>query len=576
MASQRFRINKASLDARRYQWQDDEDIDKVLEQERNAWLSHLSENASDNDTIRARGLRHTTKPVTSLSDTEDYMDWQKTPERNSTAYDTGYASAPDNASRPHILTRKSFFKEGSMNEASKATASTWSEKQDDNTRPASIASSSYLEDTPRSSMTSRASISSSLDINEFKPLPETPSTIKHTIKRFGQKLKSNKQDTKQTLNEQHDYGTVKPSKRGLRKSMSTWFTNTAENDTDESVSIPPTPENEKNTRRTHALRTLRFRNRGRVEKTSHDQQKSILDDRKRKAEIAYAEQFGTVRHQPQKPAATQNAFEPNTVRRSERLQGPGIKDVTTTQQLQRQELLAQQTVEAMMTDTTNMSHSATTINRQSFPPRSSSRNSNSSIESETDRMKRMSQAESRLEKENQELRRMLREKQDRSLKRRRADASSSNWEIHADNDDSDAYTVVTTHSAASATGKRRRTVQQVEEDPDAPPVPPLPTLRHSLSPISGNQARASETSTVKRYGPVLPRGRNIELPRPLSMVLEGREDGSDSGEEVEDTPRKRLKMSYDGAGDAVSDAKEVSAQGKVKHGEQWVWPDDVF
>lgn len=582
MASQKFRLNKSSLDSRRYQWQEEENIDDVLEQERNAWLNHLSEHATDNDTIRARGSRHGVQPSVSLPDTEDYMDWQGTPARGSSTYDmSGYMSAPENPTRPSITTRKSFFKEGSMSEASKATASTWTDQQVDNSRPSSFASSSYLEDTPRSSKTSRASISSSLDINEFKPLPEPPSTIKNTIKRFSQKLKSTKTDLKQEPVDRVDFGTIKASKKGLRKSMSTWFNNPGESNTDDESSVPPTPESIKPSRSIHNLKTLRFRNRGRVEKKSDDQTKSILDDRKRKAEIAYAEQFGTARHSAQ-IAAQPDSSEPATVRRSDRLQGLSVKNATAAQQLQRSEIIAQQTVEALMTDATNFNGHNMANTHTIYPPRSSSRNSNSSIESDTDRMKRRSRAETELEKENHHLRMELRKAEQRSLSRRRGNTSSTNWEVHADEDDPEEYTVVTPHSGTSTTGKRRRndasTMRAVPESSDAPPVPPLPTLTHarpSLSTISGNQARVSDTSTMKRYGPVRPGGRAIELPRALSMVLEGKEDGSGSDEDQSETPRKRLKMSFDGASDAVPDS-DIAVQGKVKQGEQWVWPDDVF
>ncbi|KAK5106911.1 hypothetical protein LTS08_001034 [Lithohypha guttulata] len=607
MERRKYRISKISLDDRKSFWQPDEGstLNEILQQERHAWLTASSEQPREEGTA-AQKLRSPTSPSYGLEPREE-MEWENTPSKQRNTSDTtilpmvdpeDYSSSRQQPKTPRMIIQKSFFKEGSMNEGSRATASTWDEppllSRQTSSNP--LDTSSLLdESTPRTAASGRPSISSSIDVNEFKPLPVPPSTLKKTIKRFGQKLKHSHSDVDQATVRNTTHAAKSPRK-GLRKSVSSWkIFNNPESEYDDT----PVKEEEESRRskNNHIAKTLRFHNRDKVQKKQHDQQqKSVLDDRKRKAEIAYAEQFGTARNKQENDEARQETqsyiYESATVRRQDPSSNQSSQKSSAAQQAQeRRELLAQQTVEALMS---TMAPSSNVPDASSRHSRSTSVDSVGRFESDADRTKRTSR--SKLEKENQQLRAMLRNQERNHLQRSRSHSrdrsTTSNWQIHTDEKEEDTPALASTkvhntrqHSSQSAAPSTVRAI--AGESSPVPPIPPLPIRsdsRRKLLPTDGNQSRIPEPAKIKRYTQSRRNSRAIELPRPLSIVIEGAEsegEGQDNTAACKSTKTRtpvggspqKSRQSYDGADD--SKENDVHAQATSEK-EKWDWPEDVF
>ena len=576
----RLRFKKASIEDRKRSWQTEEEsvLGQVLAEERQAWLNQSTSDI-DQDSNSEVDAAHDK----SLSC------------RSTLAQDHGTALTEQDPegttplARPKIITRRSMFLEGSMNEASRATASTWDESAITRA-PSSSYSEKTLVDrdddsqaTPRTSLSSRASFSSSIDINEFKPLPATPSTFTTTIKRFGQILKPGQGNVDQSTVRARAPAT-KPPKRGLRKSMSTWkiFNSSISEVDEDSPEFPPREDLNATIKRSTRM-TLKPKSRVKTVAASANDQKQLLDERKRKAEIAYAEQFGTVKRHKQVASGeksstmTKEVPEPATVRRTDRLTAASSVSANKDSDASVASTSIRPVEPPQLMQDTCHQH-----------PRPSSRNSNTSIESETDRLKRVSRTE--LEKENQQLRAMLREKEkpdqntiNRSptrLKRSRASLerdpslADSNWQIF----EYDPPATI-----------KRRTGPIVQASEDAPPMPSLPTGVQTsstiLAPLNNitTLPRPIDASTVKRYAGQQPPGRMLEVPRSLSMVLEAGEDENENDEEkdCDDASRKnspgRKESQYDGAceNDGNDEFKKVAGCMTVGGG-KWDWPEDVF
>ena len=144
-------------------------LDVFVKEERLAWLDGVD---------------------TETEELEDSPLFQPEPAKKENSHQRAKMAADGRPVKNKLLEKSSFI-EGSMTANSKAVASTWH----------SAAVSTQDEDdeiTPRQSPSSRCSISSSIDINEFKPLPATPVTIKTTVRRIGDKFKTQKVQKAQT------------------------------------------------------------------------------------------------------------------------------------------------------------------------------------------------------------------------------------------------------------------------------------------------------------------------------------------------------------------------------------------
>ena len=169
------------------------------------------------------------------------------------------------------MSKRSKFLEGSMNERSIGLASTWHE-----TDTASNYDGESDEDeelTPRP-----AKINTSLEDQKSSVEAETPATTKRRFFGFRKTTQSVDDDTKQKAN------SPKKLRRGLRKSLSIWNFHSSETDSQVSlqstVHSPPKPK--------PISKTL----------SPAKNEKRVLDERKRKAEELYAKQFSVKKLKP--------------------------------------------------------------------------------------------------------------------------------------------------------------------------------------------------------------------------------------------------------------------------------------
>lgn len=615
----RVRVNKESHKTITSWQQDGESLlDQVVEQERLAWL------------MEAPGYsgQKQSRSETSKSPTDSFGHEENNSADESQAKDTNLSWSSQ--SQP---SRRSLFLEGSMNEGSKATASTWHNTQAFTVQASDTESEDESELTPRQSPD--GSRRSSIDINEFKPLPATPSAFRATIKAFGQKLKQRdsacSSPVKRSIPDSHEKERKRPQqhrRRGLRKSVTSWkIFNNSTSDAESAMTRDVETGDDNSVKTNNTARMLRSMiSKPRVK--SDSPQKATLDDRKRKAEIAYAEQFGTAsKKQKQEVIPPESSFAPiltttpTTVRRRTPTR-PAVKN--TTQSAVRRN---SQASDAQSHSSSRIQLPAPMVEPLDPEPlsqiphsHSNSKASGRGLNSGTDRLKRTSR--SKLEKENQQLRGLLRESQDQAYVRRSASQSrkatgtrtilpksddgsdapspSSNWHIYEDD--------CSSATEAQARGRTRSTYRSESKPPLLTPVastlpvsetsdcvsPPTPSVpktqpvRSALSPV-GNVQPSYDTATAKHRGVTTRLPHVTELPRALSMVLEGIEDdtdrsiGKDTYNEKEVSSCKRKTRSHDGPMDGENIEREkkfmtmISRSGAVGSKDtQWQWPDDVF
>lgn len=585
----KFRIRKRH-------WQPDEEtLGEVLQQELMAWRDMPLDQSTVRRTLRSpTGVINKKTTHTPSHDNEEVLDTAKYNNTKTSPQDE--CDSALHGLQPAIFAiKKSNFVEGSMNQTSRGTASIWTDAL---SIPSitSRSTSAFSEDesepsTPRIAPSSRMSMSSSIDINEFKPLPPTPTTFKATMKRIGHKFRPS-----DVVPQQHKVDTTpKPSKasrKGLRKSFSTWkfFDSTASEADDEAVPDMPKTEH-KTIRNTASSRTLRLLGRHK-QQPDIDASVALLEERKRKAEIAYAEQFGTSRKRhKQDPETmtrsvnTENEHEPVTMRRrTSYFKMPDQKSIPA----HRDSFIANTEKLPLPLD---FSTSTSAIGQRTTHRRNSSRDSTSSRGSDRDRLKRVSRSE--LEKENQHLRELLRKRdkqtqlvtsehehhaigtsrksqtfgnQELSPAREHLRAALSSHPVNESSTLSNTENVITNSNGCKSF--------RVAED--LPPVPPLPLSMVSqdvLQPMTNKPGWSLDTATVKRKGPSATPGRTIELPRPLSMVLEGLEDDQGEGDDdLHFAAKKTSTLKYE----TSNIVKGSNLPGLKDCKENWNWPEDVF
>ena len=384
-------------------------------------------------------------------------------------------------------TRKSRFLEGSLSERSAAVASSWYDYD-------SVSEESYSPDTPpRASKDTYGS--GSFESTESKPLPATPATVnRKKLFKFKSGVKSS-DDSEATIEQ------ALPKKRGLRRSLSTWnFHNLGDK-----MKIFGGSTNDLTPKATKSSKEQQ-----KLPKTpAGNSTKGVFDERKRKAEEVHAQQFGL------KKQKSNN----------------GIANITQA---------SEGSVRAKPSSLKNRMPSSSRTSSGSFRNRVTfSDNPLSSATHQTssnlDNTKRPSRKD--LEKENQHLRKMLRQSSSMQF-----DAHRS--AVHLPLHEAPSYENIPRLSQEDfAQGHKMRILpgkkmgRKGEED-----VPPVPKLSRE---VLGSLENTSN-SRAKIDG----KGR---LPRPVSMILEEEEGKSDS-----DIDLGKLKMQ-------VSPVRE-----------QWEWPDDVF
>ena len=373
-------------------------------------------------------------------------------------------SAPSVPQVSQTPVRPSKFVEGSMNNRSVGISSTWEVHGD------RLSLDQPSEDSDATLKAYRPSIDTitSTDLSEFQPESAAPATLKQRLSRFASTFKSIDETSKEPAEQKS------PKRRKLRKSISTWgFNKFFGASTDSSAEDTPV---------------------------------EALNERKRKAEQAYEQQFGTKK---------QKANDGLTVEDNNRT----IRASTRT--LRKRPEPTQRTVrQRTATPVTQRRYNAST--NTILSPSDSADLS----EADVDRRKRTSRKE--LEKENHQLRALLREQQAQSRGNLQLAASQSSSHLPLDG--------VTT--ASQAQQPRPRKVLRGHLLPNMPPVPPLPERA-----VLSNMAN-----------------RNIEI-FSLGEATSWKDTGT----------VKRV-----GQKSAMRDAGGSENTDPVKSNEDWKWPDDVF
>ena len=381
--------------------------------------------------------------------------------------------------------RRSKFLEGSLTERSHAVASSWYEHD------SASEDSSDSDANLRSSRDTRES--ASFESTERKTLPPTPATTKK------KKLFKLKSSIKSSEDSESVEVQAMPKKRGLRKSLSTWnFHNLGDKmrifggSTNDLTPKAAKPEKGK-------------------QSFVQTPAKDILDERKRKAGEAYAQQFGLKKQKSNSGIA--NSAHPSQV--SVNTKPSSLKRRT-----------ASSSSRTPSSSYRNRISSATSA--YSF--------ASDNISSDLDNSKRPSREE--LEKENQQLRNMLRQ------------SSSSQFDPHRSSvhlplsEAPDQTNIPRLSQENFAQGNKMRLSPGKNMGRRGEDVPPVPKL--------SREVLGSLENCWSTRGRVDGKGM---LPRPVSMILE-EEESKDVGEMVDNATSVRMEMS------------------PIK--EQWDWPEDVF
>jgi hypothetical protein len=415
-----------------------------------------------------------------------------TPERPKTSRgrsipDT-FPEAESQRSGSETEARKSRFIEGSMNARSAGVSSIWNSSQE-NFYSQSQSEDEEFDATPKASRISTDSLSSS-DLNDFRPATATPATLKQRLVKLAHGLRSN-----EPLSTEQSQGTKPPKRKGLRKSMSTWSF--------------------------HFGDKVRFFGSQAGDQTneSGNEQLARLDDRKRKAEEAYAEQFGT------KKQKANDGFQVDD-------RNATIRATPRT--------LKKRSVSAGRTPTTCHRRDGSTST--AVPPTDPVDLGDADG---LDYYKRTSRRE--LEKENQQLRALLRETQAQIGAAQKVSASKSTVHLPIAED---------AHDTAADTAHAPRTRRSRSQTPRAgiPPVPPLPS-RAVLANMDNGKSAPKPPPHKK-------------LPKPPMHKEVTKSNWQDTGSV------KRVTRSTKAL--AASDNRKENVSPEKTSQQQWDWPEDVF
>ncbi|KEF63696.1 uncharacterized protein A1O9_01674 [Exophiala aquamarina CBS 119918] len=424
--------------------------------------------------------------------------------------------------------RHSKFAEGSMTDRSGGISSSWLEN-------GSISTTSG--DESEHSSTPRASPRrSSIDIDDFKPIAVTPGTFKQRLARLGSAFKPSHHASRPEADPRDA-----KKKTGLRKSMSLW-------------NLHNIAGKSKNT--AHSTMDLAT-TAAQPQKTTMNSDLDLLNDRKRRAEEAYAQHFGI-----KKRKSNVGLAEP--IPEPPREQPPRSRDDRTIAR------------RSMRSSTSNVALTDAEYSDGHI---------------DIDFHKRPSRRE--LEKENQQLRAMIRQQQESQAPK----ISKANLER---NRSASAKQIPTSSDTSTVDQEKKTPSKKKTSKPRAKGVPPVPSIpdRIALQPLtnSRNQPRSVNTNpattanthnspnvnnnpsvdlncTATNNSNNNPTRRTLvgaPLPRPVSMILEEDEEGVENRTPV---GKRSLIM------DDMAKLKQLTPSPIRLHHlqrEQWEWPDDIF
>ncbi|KIW87569.1 uncharacterized protein Z519_11893 [Cladophialophora bantiana CBS 173.52] len=432
--------------------------------------------------------------------------------------------------------RASKFAEGSMNTRSAGVSSTWHEH---------ISVTSYSGTESDDDPIPRASPQhSSIDVDEFKPEAVIAPTLKQRLFKFGTKARAKENTTRVEVER------ISKKKNGLRKSISLW---NLHSDKKKTADWPDSPE-----KKTSA--------------PSHNSDLDLLNDRKRRAEEAYAQQFGIKR----------------------RKSNVG---------------LAATTGEEISEDTV----ATTRVRSKSKPPPNSSRRSSQTSSTtivadsewtdghiDLDHQKRPTRRE--LEKENQQLRALLRQKQ--AEVRLRANTPQPPSPSHTQHPQTPGIAREDDASPPKRSAKKQSRKQSGAEVPPVPPLPERAALKTLSNTTNQPQLRskgdgslvAISTSDINAQPKHDPRTqsrrssivRGEGFPHHFSVILEEDEENGAGQTQKENQCTTNDIFSLKSVSEMKPGNRDADiGKMKVNHHvaimqmqsiqkENWEWPDDVF
>lgn len=320
------------------------------------------------------------------------------------------------------LPRASRFTEGTMKKGSNGVASSWKTDTTDALEMpicvTDLRDISY-EETPTSKFTicDYPGTASSIDINEFKPLPPTNSTFKATVKRFSRP--SNHLDqTLKFVDLSHDVAASKSCTERVHKSMSRWklFGNSASDNDSNMKRVVPHVKKGRCVETARTMHTSKPFERRKLRAESKVQGNTMLKEPKLKAEIAYAAQFGTVYKKPNQTSRSSRSLttSPDLSNHS-KIRWKASPTTTVAQKLRNNRLIddseEHNSETASIDQTTGVYASLSSTDNVHQHCQKNFHCSEPSLPAITNRIKRASRAE--LEKENQQLRCLLRERLNR-------------------------------------------------------------------------------------------------------------------------------------------------------------------
>ena len=492
-----------------------------------------------------------------LSQPIDVNDRPKT----SRGYRPGLASHVSGLeSLPHDkddLGRASKFAEGSMNDRSAGVSSAWTER-------GSLASISGTDESDNDSTPRPSPVRSSVDINEFNPQSVAATTFAQRLFKFGTKAKSRDASKHELGKTESEPQTVR-KKKGLRKSMSMW---TLHGDKKKTAS------------------QLNLNNASPQKQPPRPAQTSdidVLNDRKRRAEEAYAQQFGMKRRKS-------NVGLPANSEASK--QASAAAQVGTPPKV------------APNSGRRRLSWSSSTTFSTDFDVFDG--------ESDVDLQKRPSRRE--LEKENQQLRALLRQQQEGVWSKRKTRQSTSPSSRALPKTPAGGHDAANNQPCKSSATRHSQQPLQLEQ-PSVPPVPALSPELRALKPLSNTrniprqQSSQEDLKTIfenasdrcrptnvqsrkatAKHSRRASLARGAEPPRVVSMILEQDEESESEKKSAKEnrhplknfpklipTPvgsPKKCAVIENGAKATVEGS--TAEQRKGVKSEKWEWPDDVF
>jgi hypothetical protein len=442
-----------------------------------------------------------------------------------------------------------------MNARSAGVASTWADHE--SLTSCSESDNSENEITPRASGNH-----SSIDLSEFDPQPLATQTLAQRLFKFGTRAKVKDVTRPKSSRDDTEPQTIK-KRKGLRKSMSVWNLHSDKKKAASQVDLSSTSPHKVAVPHAQA------------------NELDLLNERKRRAEEAYAKQFGTKKRKSDAGIADSQD------------QSPEKSSVTTR------------------THTADAANSSTVKRRLSWSSTSTATADAETVPGVTniDLHKRPSRRE--LEKQNQELRDLLRQQQEKARSAaknsrsasagprnvskspenaRRADASPSSKNItrkpsgeRLQSSSSSVPVVASSDRAALRPLNNTRNIPQKKTSHED-----LKTINEDVPERGRSLTTEKSTKASAKHSRRASTARGVEVPRSVSVIFEQDEEfeietgnattAQDSAKEnlhpLKNIPKlmptpagspNRITVHEDRC-DAVQDVQR----------EKWEWPDDVF